>query len=79
MSILNLNTVRLALPHLLDLAKGIPGVGAVVAVGDLVHEIVGSFGPHDQETLKADIAKLSDENDAGHQRLQDKLAAAAKR
>jgi hypothetical protein len=66
---LNLQTVLSALPRLMPL------VGQAEAVGNLVHEIVGSFGHHDQETLKAEIAKLADENDAGHARLQEKLRA----
>jgi hypothetical protein len=84
---INFNTFRAALPALMQVAKGfIPGVAQVEslvkggeAVAALIPDIVATFQPHEQEALKADIARLADENDAGHQALQDKLAAAAKR
>jgi hypothetical protein len=84
---INFNTFRAALPALMQAAKGlIPGVAQVEslvegdkAVAALIPDIVATFKPQEQEALKADIARLADENDTGHQALQEKLAAAAKR
>lgn len=70
---LNLATVLGALPNILPL------VGQATAVAQLVQEIIGSFDDEDQETLQDAIADLQVENDEGHARYQQKLAAAAQR
>jgi hypothetical protein len=58
-------------------------VGPAIAAAPLFKEVwddfVGLAGPQDQEKLKATYAELIAENDAGYQRLDDKLADAEKR
>lgn len=71
---MNVQTVLSALPNL------IPLMGQAMAVKTLVEEVVASFNsPADQATLREAIADLQAENDEGHRRFQEKLAAAAKR
>lgn len=60
--------VMAALPHLAGLL-GKPEVRS------LVDSTIALFGRADQITLKARLAELQAENDVGHDRLQDKLAA----
>lgn len=46
------------------------------AIEDLVAGVIPEFGSDDQDALKASLAALRADNDAGHARLQGKLAAA---
>lgn len=47
------------------------------AVESLVETVLPLFGEDDQATLKEALADAQEQNDAGHARLQEKLAAAA--
>lgn len=69
--------------NLSNLLQLLPVVGPVVARAD---EFIAWWGhvstalnPADQATAKAALADVQADNDAGHARLQAKLAAAAKR
>lgn len=68
---------------LTSILKMLPVIGPVVAAAPefkaVFDQIVGTFGEDDQAVLQESYADLMAENDAGHKRLQDKLAAAAKR
>jgi hypothetical protein len=68
---------------LTSLLKLLPVVGPVIAnAGEFVNwfnQAAGALKPKDQATAKAALADIQADNDAGHQRLQDKLAEAAKR
>lgn len=61
----------------------LPAVGPVIAAlpqfKAVFDQIVGTFNNDDQASLKDAYADLIADNDEGHRRLQDKLAAAAKR
>lgn len=61
----------------------LPAVGPVVAAlpefKKVFDQIVGTFKEDDQAELKEAYADLIADNDAGHARLQAKLAAAAGR
>lgn len=72
---LALTTVLTALPTLMQ------AVGKGGGISTLVSEIVGSFRdrPDQQAVIKAEIDRLAVDNDAGHARLQAKLAAASQR
>jgi hypothetical protein len=63
--------------------KLLPAVGPVVAAlpefKAVFDQIVGTFKSDDQAELKEAYADLIEQNDEGHARLQEKLAAAAKR
>lgn len=63
--------------------KLLPAVGPAVAAlpefKKVFDQIVSTFKSDDQEQLKEAYADLVAENDEGHKRLQDKLAAAAQR
>lgn len=67
---------------LLDVLKFLPAVGPVVAAlpefKSIWDQIVGTFGEKDQATLKEAYADAIADNDEGHARLQEKLAAAAR-
>lgn len=69
-----------ALPTILSLLTKIP---AVLAKGKEFKEVFGqiksTFGEKDQAVLQEAYEDLMEENDEGHARLQDKLAAASKR
>ena len=67
-----------------SILKLLPVVGPVVAAlpefRNVFDQIVGTFDDDaDQTVLKEAYVDLMADNDAGHRRLQDKLAAAAKR
>lgn len=66
-----------------DLLKLLPVVGPAVAAAPefkkVFDQIVGTFDKTDQATLRAGYADLMADNDAGHARLQAKLAEAAQR
>ncbi len=66
-----------------SILKMLPVVGPVVgALPEFKHvfdQIVGTFEEKDQAVLKDAYADLMADNDAGHDRIQQKLAAAAKR
>lgn len=68
---------------LTDVLGMLPVVGPIVAklpeFKKVYDQIVGTFGEKDQQVLKNAYADLMADNDAGHKRLQDKLAAAAKK
>ena len=68
---------------LTDILGMLPVVGPVISklpeFKKVFDGIVSTFGEKDQSVLKAAYADLMAENDAGHQRLQDKLREAAKR
>lgn len=57
-------------------------VGPAIARADefvaLYHEAVAALHPQDQATAKAALSDIQADNDEGHARLQEKLAAAAK-
>ena len=69
--------------NLTSILKLLPVVGPVVAAlpefKSVFDQIVGTFGEHDQATLKAAYADIMADNDEGHRRLQDKLLAASRR
>lgn len=69
--------------NIASVLKLLPVVGPVIAATSefkgIFDQIVGTFGEKDQAKLKSAYADLMAENDAGHERLQDKLAAAARR
>lgn len=68
------------LQTIIDAARALgPVLGSVPAIVELVENAVSSLSETDQEKAKAALAELRDENDALHDRLQAKLAAAAKR
>ena len=54
-----------------------PAVAALPEFKKVYDQIVATFGSGDQATLREAYADLMAENDEGHQRLQEKLAAAA--
>lgn len=56
-----------------------PVIGALPEFKEVFDQIVSTFSEKDQDTLKAAYADLMAENDEGHKRLQEKLAAASKR
>lgn len=68
---------------LLKILRALPVIGpvlvAVPEVKDLIDGAISMLHPADQTTAKAALADLMAENDEGHARLQEKLAAAAKR
>mgnify|MGYP003443231010 CR=1 FL=1 len=68
---------------LTDILGMLPVIGPAVAklpeFKAVFDQIVDTFGEQDQDVLKGAYADLIDENDAGHARLQEKLAAAAQR
>jgi hypothetical protein len=68
-------------PHLYSEALRVVGpvAAAMPEFKALYDQIVATFHERDQATLKEAYADLVADNDAGHARLQDKLAAAAKR
>ncbi len=71
---MNLDTILDAIKHIGPALAGVSSVKSIIeqAIGLLDNE-------GDQATAKASLAELMAENDAGHQRLQDKLTDAAKR
>lgn len=68
---------------LLKLLNVLPVVGPVIAAApefiELFNAAKAMLSPEDQETAKQALADLQADNDAGHARLQEKLAAAAQR
>jgi len=68
---------------LTDLLKLLPIVGAVVArkdeFVDWYHSMTDALHPNDQAIAKLALADIQADNDEGHARLQQKLAAAANR
>jgi hypothetical protein len=69
--------------NLSTILAALPVVGPIIAAAPefkkLFDEAVATLHPRDQETAKAALADLMADNDAGHLRLQQKLADAAKR
>lgn len=69
--------------NLESVLKLLPAVGPVVAAlpefKRIFDDVVATFGTNDQATLKGAYADLIADNDEGHARLQEKLAAAARR
>ena len=65
------------------LLKVLPVVGPTIAKAkefvDLYQDAMKALKPADQVTAKAALADIQSDNDAGHRRLQEKLAEAAKR
>ena len=65
------------------LLKLLPIVGPAVArVGEFADwfgDAAGALHPADQATAKAALSDIQADNDAGHRRLQEKLAVAARR
>lgn len=61
----------------------LPVVGPVIAAApefiSLFNTAREMLSPQDQETAKQALADIQADNDAGHKRLQQKLAAAARR
>lgn len=68
---------------LTKLLSVLPVVGPVIAAAPefiaLFNTARDMLDPEDQETAKQALADIQADNDAGHARLQQKLAAAAKR
>lgn len=68
---------------LTKLLSVLPVVGPVIAAAPefiaLFNTAKDMLDPADQETAKQALADIQADNDAGHARLQAKLAAAAKR
>lgn len=68
--------------NLTTLLNVLPVVGPLVAKTPefvaLYHEAMAALHPNDQATAKAALADIQADNDEGHARLQEKLAAAAK-
>ncbi len=66
-----------------NVLKLLPAVGPVIAglpeFRNIYDVIVATFTTDDQAALKAAYAKLIDDNEEGHRRLQEKLAAAVQR
>ena len=66
-----------------SLLKLLPAVGPLVAAAPefkkVYDQIVATFKEKDQAVLKEAYLDIIADNDAGHKRLQDKLAAAARR
>lgn len=66
-----------------SILKLLPAVGPVVAAlpefKKVFDDIVGTFKEDDQAVLKDAYTDLIEDNDIGHARLQDKLAAASRR
>lgn len=56
-----------------------PVLVKVPAVTALLEQARRALAPGDQEEAKEVLADIIADNDEGHRRLQDKLAAAAKR
>lgn len=69
--------------NLTTLLGVLPVVGPVIAKAPefiaLYHEAMAALHPADQQTAKDALADIQADNDAGHARLQEKLAAAASR
>lgn len=63
--------------------RAITAIGPVVAqlpaVGRLIEQAKAALDPTDQASAQEALADLIAENDDGHRRLQEKLAAAARR
>lgn len=70
---MNLSTILDAIKHI---GPALTGVSSVKAI---IEQAIALLGEDDQAAAKATLAELIAENDAGHDRLQDKLADAAKR
>ena len=68
---------------LTSILKLLPAVGPAVAAlpefKKVFDQIVGTFKERDQTVLKAAYEDIMADNDAGHARLQSKLAEAEKR
>jgi hypothetical protein len=71
---MNLTTILDAIKHI---GPALAGVSSVKAIIEQAIDLLDN--DDDQATAKASLADLIAENDEGHQRLQDKLADAAKR
>ena len=65
---------------LVDILALLPKVGPAAAAlpefKKVYDQIVATFKEHDQVTLREAYVELMADNDAGHQRLQDKLRQA---
>jgi hypothetical protein len=70
-------------PSFLELAKLLPIVGPTVAsTAEFVErfsELISHRGPGEQAELREMLEDVQADNDAGHARLQEKLARAAER
>ncbi len=68
------------LQSILNAARALgPVLVALPDVRAIFDAAVAALSTADQDVAKAELAKLRDENDALHERLQVKLANAAKR
>lgn len=66
------------LQTIIDAARALgPVLGAVPAIVELVDNAISTLSEPDQAKAKAALEELRAENDALHDRLQTKLAAAA--
>ena len=69
--------------NLATLLNALPVVGPAIAKTrefvELYQEAMKALKPADQVTAKAALADIQADNDAGHARLQTKLAEAGKR
>lgn len=66
------------LQTILDAARAFgPVLGSLPAIVELIDNAVSALSEPDQDKAKAALAELRAENDALHDRLQAKLAAAA--
>ena len=69
--------------QLTTLLNVLPAVGPIIAKAPefiaLYNEAIAALDPADQATAKEALADIQADNDEGHARLQEKLAAAANR
>ena len=67
------------LKTILDAARAVgPVLGALPEIRKVIDAAVSALSETDQATAKTELAALREANDAMHDRLQAKLAAAAK-
>ena len=66
---------------IIDILKALPVVGPTVAATvefkERFEALVSAHGPEDQAKLREALEDVIADNDEGHRRLQEKLAAAA--
>lgn len=66
------------LQTILDAARAVgPVLGALPEIRAVIDNAISALSETDQATAKAELAALREANDAMHDRLQAKLAAAA--
>lgn len=61
------------------IAQAAPVIAKAPELGKLLEDVIEGFGGKHQDELKDALADARADNDEGHRRLQEKLAAAAGR